>query len=215
MSTVAYETPAQYERDLRSANVDSKRRKDSSAKWAWGQIPVPGVQWSATGQVVNNATEAQLAHSRPSHHPTKNPIKKDHNIVKMRDTHERPVRRVKGKGAAHEEMSASWGPILDLVPFSSIGPHAASARKGSVSDNTLYSFDRDNTPGAPLPLDAFVKEAPRATERQVEREYEVLDHNGEVLRGRKARQNLRKSPNALGASAVDKIIIEDDGFELV
>ncbi len=83
----------------------------------------------------------------------------------------------------------------------------------SVTDNFLYSFDRTETPGKPLSLDVFVKTNPRETEKFVEKEYEILDANGEALKGRKARRNLRQqSPHANGGEVG---IIEDEGFELV
>lgn len=52
------ETPAQFERDLRSANKEWKRSKDSSSKWTHGAKPLRGV-WnlSATdseGESVKN-----------------------------------------------------------------------------------------------------------------------------------------------------------------
>ena len=121
-----------------------------------------------------------------------------------------PSTRVKGKYAAQDEISETSRSISDLLPLS---PGFHGARKDSVSDNFLYNFDRvDSSPGNPLSLDVFVKEP--STERQVEREYEVLDHNGEVLRGRKARRNLRsgKSPTTEPSEGMGE---EDDGFELV
>ncbi len=44
-----------------------------------------------------------------------------------------------------------------------------------------------------LSLDVFVKPNKRETEQLVEKEYEILDANGDTLRGRKARQTLRKA----------------------
>lgn len=81
----------------------------------------------------------------------------------------------------------------------------------SASDNFLYSFDRVESPGGPVTLDLFVKPAsPRDTERLVRKEYEVLDANGQPLKGRKAKKDLRRA-------ALDPTpdADEDDGFELV
>lgn len=36
MASFLAETPAQYERDLRSEQHEWKRSKDASAKWTWG-----------------------------------------------------------------------------------------------------------------------------------------------------------------------------------
>lgn len=86
-------------------------------------------------------------------------------------------------------------------------------RRMNGSDNILYSFDRAETPGKPLSLDVFFKTNPRETEKFVEKEYEILDANGEALKGRKARRDLRRqSPHAI---AEEPGLIEDEGFELV
>ena len=82
-----------------------------------------------------------------------------------------------------------------------------------ASDNVLYSFDRADTPGRPLTLDVFVKTTGRETERLVEREYEVLDENGQSLKGRNARRVLRRGGTSDGD--IDKGGLEDDGFELI
>jgi hypothetical protein len=88
-----------------------------------------------------------------------------------------------------------------------------SRRKPSISDNFLYSFDRTDTPGKPLSLDIFVKTNPKETEKFVEKEYEILDHNGDALKGRKARRNLRQRNHQGHADEPDAL--EDDGFELI
>lgn len=85
-----------------------------------------------------------------------------------------------------------------------------------MSDNILYSFDKNDTPGRPLTLDIFVKSTGRETERLVEKEYEVIDGNGEMLNGKKARRILRKGATDPGtALGVGDEVVEDEGFELV
>lgn len=96
--------------------------------------------------------------------------------------------------------------LIDLLPSPS------RIRKPSVTDGFLYSFDRTDTPGKPLSLDIFVKTNPKETEKLVEKEYEILDYNGDALKGRRARRNLRRQDLA---PAEEPAIIEDDGFELV
>lgn len=39
MATVIAETPAQYERDLRSGQKEWKRGKDANVKWSYGATP--------------------------------------------------------------------------------------------------------------------------------------------------------------------------------
>lgn len=92
-------------------------------------------------------------------------------------------------------------------------PSPQAQRSFSIADNVLYSFDRAETPGKPLTLDVFVKTNPKETEKFVEKEYEILDQNGDALKGRKARQNLRRRGPVPAAEESD--IMEDDGFELV
>ena len=85
----------------------------------------------------------------------------------------------------------------------------------AAPDNFLYSFDRTDSPGRPLTLDTFVKPPhPRETERLVEKEYEILDTNGQPLKGRKAKQNLRRGPSNKSDVDVDGLD-DEDGFELV
>lgn len=88
----------------------------------------------------------------------------------------------------------------------------ALIRRMSASDNFLYSFDRNDTPGKPLTLELFVKSpTAKETEKFVAKEYEILDGNGEALKGMRARKNLR----AGGTGTVEDEIVEDEGFELV
>ncbi len=63
-----------------------------------------------------------------------------------------------------------------------------------------------------LSLDVFVKHNVRETGKLVEKEYEILDGNGDALKGRKARQTLRKAATQ-PIEVVDET--EDDDFELV
>jgi hypothetical protein len=142
--------------------------------------------------------------------------KNEQNVVKMRASSnwEMPPGRVRSKINAHDEIQDTTRSISDLLPVA-----MGRARETSTSDNVIYSFDRETTPGKPLALDMFVKTTGRETERFVEKEYEILDVNGEALRGRKARRNLRKATSEspiMGADrAADQAVGEDDDFELL
>jgi len=60
---------------------------------------------------------------------------------------------------------------------------------------------------APVSLDSFVKPLrSEDTEKMVRKEYEIVGLQGEVLRGRRAREALRR-PNV--------VVVDDDGFELI
>lgn len=47
MAASITETPAQFERDLRSANKEWKRGKDANVKWSYGATDPPA-RWSAS-----------------------------------------------------------------------------------------------------------------------------------------------------------------------
>lgn len=88
-----------------------------------------------------------------------------------------------------------------------LAPSHGSWRNFTASEDWKYSFDLAESPYRPLSLDVFIKNATgRETERMVEKEYEILNENGQILKGREARQNLRR----------DYVLTaEDEGFELV
>jgi hypothetical protein len=60
----------QYERDLRSANKEWKRTKDSAAKWSHGSRHLAGITVDWTGNVPDNVPDHQLAKSRPGKKPS-------------------------------------------------------------------------------------------------------------------------------------------------
>jgi hypothetical protein len=108
-------------------------------------------------------------------------------------------------------LRSSVGDLLS--PSTSTPP--GRTRRSSVSDNFLYSFDRIDSPGQPVALEYFVKTTGRETEKLVEKEYEVLDSQGEALKGRKARRILRQKAATDIDAAHHEFEEDDDGFELV
>lgn len=130
----------------------------------------------------------------------------------MRSNWDMPVGRVRAKLYAKREINdASSRSVSELPPISPLVRRLSAADSG-----VLYSFDRAETPGRPLTLDIFVKgPTGRDTERFVEKEYEILDANGEPLKGRKARRNLRHAATDVGGADQGDDAEEDDGFELV
>lgn len=114
--------------------------------------------------------------------------------------------RVRSKVSAQEEIDAASRSILDYLP-------SPARRDSSATDNILYSFDHTESPGRPLTLDIFVKTTGRDTEKLVEKEYEILDANGDFVKGKKARRTLRQGA-AMGTSS-DEPEVDEDGFELV
>ncbi|KAK5651540.1 hypothetical protein OQA88_11905 [Cercophora sp. LCS_1] len=197
----------QFDRDLRSANQEWKRGKDSSSKWSRGTVPSAGVQVNGMGMPVTGS-ESQQLHVRPRTRLCDSLPKKHHqNFVKMRKCHDLPVKQMRTKLYAKGEITDVSARSLSELP-----PTPGVIRRMSTSDNFLYSFDRSDTPGKPLTLEVFVKTpTARETEKFIAKEYEILDGNGEALKGRRARRNLR----AGGSSAGEDEIVEDEGFELV
>lgn len=205
-----FDLPAQYDRDLRGAHRDIKRHKDSARKWRLGEAPSPGVHrdWFTNGPV--GGSESQQRKVRPMQlRSLPDSFKEHHNIVKLHRSgaaHNLPGPRIKAEMSIREEIDAGRSDLRGGEEAAPGSPGAAAA-----NDPFLYSFDRAVTPGRPLTLDVFVKEpTARDTERLVEKEYEVVDENGQALRGREAKRNLRKSSSN---PAEDTSV--DDGFELV
>ncbi|KAI0021644.1 hypothetical protein F4780DRAFT_273840 [Xylariomycetidae sp. FL0641] len=203
-------------RDLRSFAHESNRVKDQKQKWSRGSRPSPGcsADW-VDSTIITGGSESQRAKKRPERYSHSLRAERSLNIVKPRGSahtrHDLPQSHSRAKVDAMWELSDPTNvsrSIHDLMPS------PQQRRKMSVSDNFLYNFDKAESPGKPLSLDIFVKTNPKETEKFVEKEYEILDNNGDALKGRKARRNLRRKNNASSA-APEVEIMEDDGFELV
>ncbi|KAK4126289.1 hypothetical protein N657DRAFT_643073 [Parathielavia appendiculata] len=146
--------------------------------------------------------------------------------------------RRRGKLYAQHEIrdAAPSTPDLDLSPLASptdlnptrnpLSASTSSSAAAAAGDPFVYSFDRTDSPGGPLTLEVFVKPGVGhgkgdQTEKLVEREYEVLDGNGEAVKGRKARAVLRRGgtgsvePSAGTGMGVEEAGEEDEGFELL
>lgn len=119
---------------------------------------------------------------------------------------------MRSKVSAQEEIDEAANvsrSILDYLPGS------PRRQIPNPMDNVLYSFDRTDSPGRPVTLEVFVKTTGRETEKFVEKEYEVIDANGDALKGRKARRNLRLGTTMGAKSGNEEMEIDEDGFELV
>ncbi|RYP48360.1 hypothetical protein DL768_005729 [Monosporascus sp. mg162] len=199
----------QQTRDLRSAAQDSKRFKEHKAKWSLGARSSAGVYqlWNPDRLTGSASQQAKVRPQKRlyDHHQSSNIVKPRTGMI----AHGAPQSHSRAKCDALAELkdpSNISRSIHDFLP-------SPDDRRLDVSDNFLYSFDRTDTPGGPLSLDIFVKTSPRETEKLVEKEYEILDANGDALKGRKARRDLRrKSPQPVAEEAR---IVEDDGFELI
>ncbi|KAI2473569.1 hypothetical protein F4781DRAFT_137921 [Annulohypoxylon bovei var. microspora] len=206
-------------RDLRGSAQDSKRFKDHTTKWTlrgyenyYRSLPgsntdvVEGGLLAGEGDYAgSNSQKFRPWGPRDSHR-----YRTNQNIYKSRESrfeHRTSAWRAKIDAQAElNDPSNISRSLHELMPSS-------PRRNHSISDNILYSFDRSESPYKPLALDVFVKANPKETEKFVEKEYEILDNNGDALKGRKARQNLRHKNRAAAVDEPD--FLEDDGFALV
>lgn len=124
------------------------------------------------------------------------------NFSKFRSHAEFPQGRLRSAARAKEQIKDPLSrSVMNMAPSQDLYGDI------SATEDWKYSFDRVDSPGRPMTLDIFVKTATgRETERMVEKEYEILNENGQVLKGRKARQNLRQEGGRVS---------EEDGFQLV
>lgn len=229
------DSSVQYERDLRSSHKEWKRTKDSSTKWASGARDLPGVKksWSMTGELL----------SSNQHHP--NQMIKSRPARKVRDAcgceypkqSSRNMYKLRGGNVGYHSINfpklfaakdIRYGDDHDFStppsrstrssPSVSTTKNLFSSITSASEDNFLYSFDQDSTPGfsrTPLTLENFVKTDDRKTEKFVEKEYEILDANGEALKGRKAKRRGLRGGASQQEKGEDEEVVEDEGFELV
>jgi hypothetical protein len=133
--------------------------------------------------------------------------RRDQNITKGRTSWEAPQKRVQAVVKARDEIqdSAMSGSLVGIR-----APYAQ--RKLSLSDSFTYSFDRTESPNLPQSLEVYLKPTTeRDTERFVQREYEILDVDGELVRGTMAKSVLRRRSSNMQLQGA----AEDDGFELI
>ncbi|RWA08421.1 hypothetical protein EKO27_g6695 [Xylaria grammica] len=199
-------------RDLRSIAHDTKRVKDHNHKWERGNRPSPGVNTIWWNGEFLTGSESQQEKIRPErlrtgkHIPSPNVNK---TSVGRHVGHEFPQRFWRPKAHTRAELqdpSNMSRSLHELLP-------SPTQRRQSVSDDYLYSFDKAESPGRPLSLDVFVKANTKATEKFVEKEYEILDYNGDAVKGRRALKDLHRGKMAPPAEEAE--LVEDEGFELV
>ncbi|KAK4165978.1 hypothetical protein QBC43DRAFT_287313 [Cladorrhinum sp. PSN259] len=206
VSAEGLHTTAEAARDIRQAGTERKRDKDHTSKWSHGQ---------RDPQVGTKFRPNKLHAGPPKPHS---------NMVKCRAHWNAPQTQFRTKLHAKYEIddcriSKSTSGDWYKTAVSPIATRASSFSNSS-NDPFLYSFDRNDTPGRPLSLAAFVK-APsgQETEKLVKKEYAVIDATGEnVLSGRKATRMLRTGQLSAGGSAQvsqEKSFLDDEGFELL
>ena len=224
---MAFELPASPSssdhRDFRSGNKDHKRVKNFNVKWAHGVRP--SVNPTAPERLRPVRTSLNMQPSFMHKH-------NQQNIVKFTRGNKpwMPAGRVRAQTDAlfeiddarrqaaqgHDSLSGS----LDLAGFEdSVGESKNTTAQAQDTSSLLYSFDNTDSPPPALTLDLFVKPTTaRATEKLVEKlvekEYEVLDDNGDAVRGRKARHMLRNKGPATARAEADVVVVDDD-FELI
>ncbi|KAI1185297.1 hypothetical protein F5B17DRAFT_432696 [Nemania serpens] len=200
-------------RDMRSGAHETKRVKDHAHKWARGKRLSPGVRYKylETGPILTGSQEQQEK-IRPDTLPNGKHIRSP-NVTKPnigRHRYDIPQRYWWHKSNALVELqdpSNMSRSLRDLLPSQD------TQRKESMSDDFLYSFDQTESPGKPLSLDVFVKANTKETEKFVQKEYEILDYNGDPVKGRKALKDLHRGKMAPPTGEPESV--EDEGFELV
>ncbi|KAK0735847.1 hypothetical protein B0T21DRAFT_289796 [Apiosordaria backusii] len=210
MANLTLESSPQYERDLRHSAKERKRTKDHNSKWQHGSRFLSGVTTRGMffeDEPVKYSNEGHIAKMRPD----KRYIDRYHqyrkltvgqNIVKPRHHWDTPDAAIKNRLA--KDISAA-----DLNDVNTNTPSFAP------QDDFLYSFDRQDSPDRPVTLEVFVKarNTQKETEKLVEKEYEVVDGNGEAVKGRKAKKVL-KSGTSERREENEPVVVEG-GFELV
>ncbi|KAI0817054.1 hypothetical protein GGR55DRAFT_672897 [Xylaria sp. FL0064] len=199
-------------RDLRSNAHDTKRVKDHNHKWERGNRASPGVHYIVFNDELTGS-ESQQEKVRPERVRTgkhfRSPNVNKPNVggrvgYKFPDSYLRHKANVVVELQDPSNMSRSLHELL---------PSPSAQRKQSVSEDFLYSFDRTESPGKPLSLEVFVKTNPKETEKFVEKEYEILDYNGDAVKGRRALKDLHRGKTAPPVQEPE--LVEDEGFELV
>ncbi|KAK0665912.1 hypothetical protein QBC41DRAFT_158779 [Cercophora samala] len=204
----------QFERDLRHSAKERKRVKDHNVKWQYGNRFLSGVVtegWFDQTKPVKYANDAQIAKVKPEkrladrYHYHRKPTV-GQNIVKGRSSWGTPDSAIRNRLA--KSINAA---DLDGVNANNVGGFAGA------QDDVLYSFDRQElSPGRrPVRLEVFVKagNTQKETERLVEKEYEVVDGNGEAVKGRRAKRVLRSGTSE--RKEEEEPVVVEGGFELV
>ncbi|KAF7520293.1 hypothetical protein G7054_g12811 [Neopestalotiopsis clavispora] len=177
-------------RDIRGAAQDPKRAKEKCAKWAYGTRPLYGLRNKNLDLDASvDWSDSQRTKMRPQRSFDNSfSHKNSHNINKPKLVRDVRSNYSRAKVDAMEELTdpALSRSLIELLP----SPNR-SGRKPQV----------------------FVKTNTKETEKLVEKEYEILDNNGDALKGRKARRNLRRGGSA--PLAEEPAVVEEDGFELV
>ncbi|KAI2641231.1 hypothetical protein GGS21DRAFT_363977 [Xylaria nigripes] len=201
---------AEQARDLRSVAHDIKRAKDHSHKWARGNRPSPGVTYKWQ-DALWTGSEEQQAKIRPQRSPAGRHVRTPNiNKPSLNDYVGYNFPRLQHKANVLVELQ---DPSNMSRSLQELLPSPCTRRRQSVSEDVLYSFDESETPGKPLSLEVFVKTNTRATEKLVEKEYEILDYNGDAVKGRKALKDVHRGK--MTAQPEEPELIEDEGFELV
>lgn len=176
--------------DTRSATKDVKRVRDNKHKWEHGGRPGCGARIIYDNTVIG--PEGQAKTVRPVRRWNKDPwieYNTNHNVNKGRGW---ALSGTRGRAILHvfDELRDTDNRTLatELPPIQRVSK--------LEPDSAFYSFDAAASPLRPVPLEVFMKTTGRETEKLVEKEYEILDDKGDIIKGRMARRTLRRSEKA-------------------
>ncbi|KAF2086637.1 hypothetical protein K490DRAFT_44030 [Saccharata proteae CBS 121410] len=175
--------------DLRGAAVDYQRDQEQKHKWALGQAWGPGRQMEAGKARPFRVTQRFGQAQRREH------AKDVASTAKARKQQVLPAEQyTSGESSAEEE------------------PVEASAAPEPDAEIT-YSYDASRSPGhgsqilSQALVQAIERFEDRKTHELVKEEYEVLDHEGEPVRGRATAKGKKAAAGALAT--------EEDEYEFV
>jgi hypothetical protein len=191
------------ERDLRGTDRDFKRNKDQTAKWMHGARPLNDPKQDGSSSLLADNAASLLMRPNKKLSENSHNTKKSHNSNKPETNWDLPAGRMRAAAQAKEEMQDAFSAqsLVDLLLTGQPTPVAATGSETPASAST------SDLPVMSMPLEYFVKATGREIEKLVEKEYAILDENGQLLKGRKARHNLRHGTN-------QKLQV-DEGFELL
>jgi len=202
--------------DNRSEDYEFKRDKQHTAKWAMGIRPSGGVYTTVQNTPLTGSPEQQ-AKTRPE----KKWSERDPNFKCHANLTKNPKAWSKkglATGRAFRQQDAKYdastlSPTLSKSLFEDLpsGNSSQNARTPPVDSGITYSFDAKSSPRNAVGLDSLVEKAEREfltreTEKLVNKEYEVLDHEGEPI--------LKKGKKGSHLQAA-VVLDEEDGWERV
>jgi len=203
-------------RDIRSGAQNAKRDRDHKEKWTHGIRALPGKP-ARKDRLTFEPGVDDGGRVRPERvyqccrHPTTNVSK----LLRQTTHYDIPQSRFRANIDARVQLSDPEirSDYLSEDAATHLSPNGA---RESKSDGFMYSFDKPG-PTGPLPLDVYLRDdlrAKRKQDREDQKDYRLVDENGNELKGSKAWRIVRRPANAPAEEETD-LDRSDGGFELI